>query len=496
MAILASFDFAPGKPVVKTTVSGTTALDDSIDIKMTYPAVFSNLAVVNGSLVFSTYAYADNTISAVTLPNFGALNFIEFANRSGSSTSAYNVTYRIVNSLDNTKSTEALFIVGSDGAETINAPTTTTSVIYGGAGDDSINGGNSNNMIFGGSGSNALSGNAGDDIYRAFTQDKATDTIIDTAGSNDSLAVLLPNAMGDNYNWVLKRVGNDLTGKIIDDMGGFYNFTVKNQYTFTGGIESFALYAMGSPSSLSVRGGNIDLQSTSSSIYLYAGTDTDEMIRITGLGAEKTGVRVWGNAGNDDFIRNESLNWVSYIGGAGIDTIEYFGKRNDYTITKNSSPFTSDVVNTVVKNSATDKTVSDYVMAERMVFSDTSLAMDINGNAGSVAKILGTVFGKEALSNKTYAGIGLQLLDSGMSYLALADLAVNLGKPTNAQIVDSLWKNLYGTAPSDATKTSLVSLLDSKAMTAGSLAFVACELNQNIDLVGLATTGLPFIQQG
>ena len=93
MAILASFDFAPGKPVVKTTVSGTTALDDSIDIKMTYPAVFSNLAVVNGSLVFSTYAYADNTISAVTLPNFGALNFIEFANRSGSSTSAYNVTY-------------------------------------------------------------------------------------------------------------------------------------------------------------------------------------------------------------------------------------------------------------------------------------------------------------------------------------------------------------------------------------------------------------------
>lgn len=496
MAILGSFDFSPGKPVVKTTLSGTIALDDTFEIKNTYPVAFTNLAVTNGSLVFSSYSYAENTISTVTLPNFGATNFVELANRSGSSNALYNSSFRIVNNLDNSKSTEALFIVGTDGAETIIAPATTASIIYGGAGNDTITGGSSVNTIYGGPGSNTLSGDAGDDAYRAFTQDKATDIIIDTAGTNDSVSVLLPSLMGENYNWWFKRVGNDLTGKIYDSMGGFYSFTVKNQYSFTGGIESFFAYAMGSPNTLAVRGGNFDIQSTTSSIYLYAGTDSDELIRITGLGPEKTGVRVWGNAGADDLIRNENLNWVSFIGGDGIDTIEYFGKRSDYTITATTSPFTKDVVNTVLKNSALDKTITDYVMAERLVFADTALAMDINGNAGSVAKVLATVFGKDALSNKTYAGIGLQLMDSGMSYLALADLAVNLGKPTNSQIVDTLWKNLYGTAPSDITKSSLVSLLDTKAMTAGSLAFVACELNPNIDLVGLATTGLAFIQQG
>ena len=172
------------------------------------------------------------------------------------------------------------------------------------------------------------------------------------------------------------------------------------------------------------------------------------------------------------------------------------GNRNEYTITNSGNPYTSQLTSEVKKISAADKTVYDYVLAERIAFADVAVALDINGNAGSVAKVLATVFGKEALSNKTYAGIGLQLMDSGMSYLALTDLAINLGNPSNAQIVDNLWKNLYGTAPSDITKSSLVDLLDSKAMTAGSLAFVACELNTNVDLVGLATTGLAFIQQG
>jgi hypothetical protein len=253
---------------------------------------------------------------------------------------------------------------------------------------------------------------------------------------------------------------------------------------------------MGSPTTSPVRAANFDLQANNINTYFYAGTDNDEFIRITGLGPEKTNVQVWGNAGADNYIRNDALLRTSFIGGDGIDTIEYLGKRSDYTITGSSNPYSSQITSTVVKNSALDKTVSDYVMAERMAFSDTAVAMDINGNAGMVAKILATVFGKAALSNKVYAGIGLQLMDSGMSYLSLVDLAVNLNGPSNSQIVDSLWRNLYGTDPSEMTRSSLLSLLDSKAMTAASLALVACELNPNVDLGGLATTGLEFIQQG
>lgn len=496
MAVVGSFDFSPGKLSVTTSISGTTALDDSIDIKNTYSIAFTKLSVVNGALVYKAYSYLDNTVSTVTLPNFGAPDFIEFSNRVGSTNPLYNTTYRIVNSLDNGKSTESLLIVGGEGSDAIVGPESAVSIIYGGLGNDTITGGSTTNTIYGGAGNNTLSGGAGDDAYRAFTQDKATDVIVETAGTNDSIAILLPSTMGDSYNYWFKRVGNDLTGKVFDAAGGSYSFTVKNQYSFAGGIESFYVYAMGSPTASPVRAANFDIQAKNISTYFYAGTDNDEFIRITGLGPEKTNVQVWGNAGADNYIRNDALLRTSFIGGDGIDTIEYLGKRSDYTITGSSNPYSSQITSTVVKNSAVDKTVSDYVMAERMAFSDAAVAMDINGNAGMVAKILATVFGKAALSNKVYAGIGLQYMDAGMSYLSLVDLAVNLNGPSNSQIVDSLWRNLYGTDPSEMTKTSLVSLLDSKAMTAASLAFVACELNPNVDLVGLATTGLEYIQQG
>jgi hypothetical protein len=369
-------------------------------------------------------------------------------------------------------------------------------VIYGGNGNDIINGGSASGSIYGGAGNNTLSGGAGDDAYRAFTQDKATDTIIDTSGTNDSLAILLPSTMGDTYNHWYKRVGNDLLGKVNDSMGGTYTFTIKNQYSFSGGIDSFYIYAMGSATATAVRAANFDTQATNLSSYYYAGTDNSEFIRITGLGTEKKYVSVWGNGGADNYIRNDALITASFVGGDGIDTIEYLGKRSDYTISNSSNPYTTQITSKVAKIAAVDKTVSDSVLAERIAFSDVAVAMDINGNAGMVAKILATVFGKEALSNKVYAGIGLQYMDAGMSYLSLVDLAVNLNGPSNSQIVDSLWRNLYGTDPSEMTKTSLVSLLDSKAMTAASLAFVACELNPNVDLVGLATTGLEYIQQG
>ena len=496
MAVVGSFDFSPGKLAVTTSISGTTALDDSIDVKNTYSIAFTTLSVVNGVLVYKAFSYLDNSVSTVTLPNFGSPNFIEFTNRTGSTNSLYNTTYRIVNSFDNAKSTDSLLIVGGEGSDAIVGPESTVSIIYGGPGNDTISGGSTTNTIYGGAGTNTLSGGAGDDAYRALTQDKATDVIVDTAGTNDSIALLLPSTMGDTYNYWFKRVGNDLTGKVFDSAGGSYSFTVKNQYSFAGGVESFYLYAMGSPTTSPVRAANFDLQANNINTYFYAGTDNDEFIRITGLGPEKTNVQVWGNAGADNYIRNDALLRTSFIGGDGIDTIEYLGKRSDYTITGSSNPYSSQITSTVVKNSALDKTVSDYVMAERMAFSDTAVAMDINGNAGMVAKILATVFGKAALSNKVYAGIGLQLMDSGMSYLSLVDLAVNLNGPSNSQIVDSLWRNLYGTDPSEMTKSSLLSLLDSKAMTAASLALVACELNPNVDLGGLATTGLEFIQQG
>ena len=43
MAVLASFDFSPGKPAVNTTVSGTSAQDDSIDVPLLLSVLLTQL---------------------------------------------------------------------------------------------------------------------------------------------------------------------------------------------------------------------------------------------------------------------------------------------------------------------------------------------------------------------------------------------------------------------------------------------------------------------
>jgi hypothetical protein len=132
---------------------------------------------------------------------------------------------------------------------------------------------------------------------------------------------------------------------------------------------------------------------------------------------------------------------------------------------------------------------------ERIRFDNKKLAIDLDGNAGIAAKILGAVFGKSAVSNKEYVGIGLDLLDKGMSYDTLAGLALNAAKATtNDQIVTTLWTNVVGLVPSTADKAPFIKMLED-GMAPGALAQMAADTSfntTNINLVGLAQTGIEY----
>jgi hypothetical protein len=139
----------------------------------------------------------------------------------------------------------------------------------------------------------------------------------------------------------------------------------------------------------------------------------------------------------------------------------------------------------------------DYLVdIDRVFFKDTSMALDINGNAGTTAKILGAVFGKDSLANKQYVGIGLSFLDAGWTYDKLAGLALDaVGAKNNDQIVSLLWTNVIGTKPTEANKTPFIALLEN-GMTPGALAHLAADTSfntTNINLVGLAQTGIEYI---
>ena len=208
---------------------------------------------------------------------------------------------------------------------------------------------------------------------------------------------------------------------------------------------------------------------------------------------------VIGGAGADILIGNASANRLrgnqgndTLNGGEGVDTAIFNGSRSQYTLAAQGS------TSFVTTDSIPYRDGVDSVSAvERFQFSDLSVAVDLDGNAGQVAKILGAIFGISSVANKTYVGIGLGLLDSGVSYEKLADLAVSVtGKSSSSDVCTLLWVNLVGSEPTAADIGSFVSLLDSGQMTIGYLATLAADTSlnaSNINLVGLSQTGLEFI---
>jgi hypothetical protein len=192
------------------------------------------------------------------------------------------------------------------------------------------------------------------------------------------------------------------------------------------------------------------------------------------------------------FIKSNYQGKTTFIdGGSAVDKIyfENLTSVSDFKLTA--------LPNKVKFNDTAGKYPPvEATNVERLIFSDKSIAIDINGNAGTTAKILGAVFGKESVSNKSYVGIGLNLLDAGWTYDNLAGLALDAaGATTKDQIVSLLWTNVIGTKPTAADKQPFIALLEN-GMTAGALAHLAADTSfnaTNINLVGLAQTGIEYI---
>jgi serralysin len=191
--------------------------------------------------------------------------------------------------------------------------------------------------------------------------------------------------------------------------------------------------------------------------------------------------RLEGGGGND-----------TLTGGAGIDSAHYGRGRADYQVQRGATGTL--VVQAVAGTDGRD----ELAQVERLVFGNQKLAFDLDAAAGTTARYLGAVFGKAAVANTGYAGIGLGLLDAGTSPSALMQLALDarLGAGfTRDALVDMLYGNLVGSLPGDADRAFWVGTLASGLYTPVTLAQAAAgtDLNaQNIDLVGLASSGLAY----
>lgn len=191
------------------------------------------------------------------------------------------------------------------------------------------------------------------------------------------------------------------------------------------------------------------------------------------------------NLANDIVVN--SPEGQTFSPGDGLDILLY-GADQAYQLGKAGNGY-------VV--TAADGTVDLLQAVERVRLGDQYVAIDIAENAGSVAKILAAVFGREAVANQEYAGIGLSLMDAGMSYEALAALAIGAaGANTREAVVSLLWFNLMDSPPTPEQAQPYIDMLDPDLSNVGTLGAIASDYAAEIgkvDLNALTETGLKYI---
>ena len=420
---------------------------------------------------------------------------IEYANE-GTDTVWVNFSY----SLSNLPNVENLYCFGSS-AYSISG-NSNDNFLEGGNGDDTIDGGSGTDTVFfedkladcaisvSGTGYSIKTKTQGTDTVKNAEILSFSDQTLDLTKLNFpptiSLKVDKTNiTLGQSVviSFTLSDFSNTFTQSDISVSSGSIS-------GFTGNGTSYA--ATYTPDNKSI--GSVEI-SVASGAFANAvgrmnedGSETNNKISLTVASAPSTSVT--GTAFNDLWTSTAGDDVVNGLGG--IDTMVFSGAFSNYSIMYNSylDIFT---INDKRANGDGKDTLSKI---ERLKFSDTNLALDINGNAGITAKILGAVFGKDSIHNKPYVGIGLSLLDNGMPYDKLGALALQAtGVQTNDQIVNLLWTNVVGSHPTTNDAAPFIALLKN-GMTPGELVQLAADtpLNTgNINLVGLIQTGIEFI---
>lgn len=220
---------------------------------------------------------------------------------------------------------------------------------------------------------------------------------------------------------------------------------------------------------------------------LFGGSADDS---LTGTTARDTldsgpGNDLLRGGGGDDILQ----------GGPGIDTGRYAGNTGDYLLEHMEGG------GWVVIDKGAETEGRDLAFdVERLLFDDGPWALDVEGHAGTTAKFLGAVFGPESVGNEAYVGIGLKLLDQGMSEPALMQLALDarLGAAavTPSNVVNLLYGNLFGGLPDAATRQFYVDLINNGTYSMVSLALAATETEvnlENIDFAGIVEIGIAYI---
>ena len=204
-------------------------------------------------------------------------------------------------------------------------------------------------------------------------------------------------------------------------------------------------------------------------------------------------------AGQDSISSSLGNDYVN--GGAGVDTYIYSKAKGDFSLKGGTGESSQRWQIT------TDDKTDNLVNIERLFFSDTKVALDLDGNAGFVAKIISVLFGASFVTNKKFVGEALSLLDTEEgSQNELISTILNMQgfsldeHTTNDRLYQSLVATLWDNAVSGDYTPELAKPFIEK-LNEGSLSMVeivnlAANTDYNktaIDFTGLMTSGIEYL---
>ena len=184
-----------------------------------------------------------------------------------------------------------------------------------------------------------------------------------------------------------------------------------------------------------------------------------------------------------------------FDGGLGLDTVVYSGPIDRYSITKTGNRY--------VVSEPTGSDDTDYLInIERLQFSNTKVALDMTGNAGDAARLIGALLGPSYVKDKALAGVVIGLLDQNYPTQTIATLGLGTstyiglaGSSSNEDFVKHVFKNVIGRPPAEAELQTYVGML-SAGTSQAALAVMAADTEftaEKIGLAGLVLNGWEFI---
>jgi Ca2+-binding RTX toxin-like protein len=196
---------------------------------------------------------------------------------------------------------------------------------------------------------------------------------------------------------------------------------------------------------------------------------------------------------NDTFKGQPGIDF--FDGGLGQDTLVYSGPIERYNIQKSGNRY--------VVSEPTGSDDTDYLSnIERLQFSNGKLALDLDGNAGDAARLIGTLLGPSYVKDKALAGLVIGLLDQNYSSEAIASMGLGTsmylglaGSGSNEAFVKHVFKNVVGRPPQEAELQTYVGMLSSGTSQAA-LAVMAADTEftaEKIGLTGLMLNGWEFL---